>query len=107
MGDVYEGEGFSLKIVPHGLLARGKVRLKLNLKEVEERVFKLMLEDGFSDVSVRINGVRYFDPHAHMGKPTWAYAQPGETTADIKDGWIVARQSGMYMLAWEKDLRFW
>ena len=70
-------------------------------------MYKLIMEDGFPDVSVRINGVRYFYPHAHMGKPIWAYAQPGEITADIKDGWIVGRQRGIYMLAWEKDLRFW
>ena len=45
LGDVYKGDGFTLEIVPSGLLANGKVRLKLNLQEVEERVYKFMLED--------------------------------------------------------------
>ena len=88
LGDVYKGMG-SLGGCAIRSTATGKVRLKMNLQEVEERVYKLMLEDGFPGVSVRINGVRYFDPH--MGKPIWAYAQPGEIT-DIKDGWLVGRQ---------------
>ena len=107
LGDVYQGDGFTLKIMPFGLLAKGKVRLKLNLQDVEERVYKLMLEDGFPDVSVRLNGVTYFDPLAHQGKPIWAYVQPGEITADIKDGWLTSREDGRYILAWEKELRFW
>ena len=106
LGDVYQGDGFTLEIVPYGLLAKGKVRLKLNLQEVEERVFKLMLEEGFPDVSVIMNGVRYFDPLAHQGKPIWAFAHPGDITADIKDGWLVSREDGRYFLAWEKELRF-
>ena len=64
-GDIYKGKGFTLKIVPGlGLLAKGKVQLKLNLQRVDDRVFQLMLKTGLKDVSLCMGGILYFDPLA-------------------------------------------
>ena len=96
-GEIYEGNGFTLEIVPGlGLLATGKVRLDLNLQEVAVRVSRVMQDAGLPVVC--ING-RYF----YTGKPIWTYAEAGEVTADIKDGWLVSRRDDRYFLCWENS----
>lgn len=106
-GDMYHGKGFTLTIMPGlGLLANGKVQLMLNLQQVDNRVFQLMLETGLKNASLCIGGNLYFDPLAQGGMPVWKFAQPGSITADIKSNMLISRQKGRYFLSFEtKGLR--
>jgi len=70
-GDIYKGKGFTLEIVSGlGLLTRGKVQLKLNLQQVDDRVYQLMLETGLKDVNLCMGGILYFDPLAQEACPS-------------------------------------